>query len=187
MNEIQMKLWQALAAGFLMLPMLASAAPVTIDPSAGASGDFYWDSDQTGTGLSMPITSIDSYDLTVDGDEFWTITTGSAATIDASIIDCCVAGDGFALLLNGSMVAPTTSSGGGGPGGGIFSATWTGIFLSAGMHRFDVIVTDSCCTGPGMGSYTFSGLTRAAVPAPGTLALLGLGLLGFGVRRQRAA
>jgi len=40
---------------------------------------------------------------------------------------------------------------------------------------------------PGDYQLTFSGVDLVSVPEPGTLALLGLGLLGLGLTRRKAA
>lgn len=161
----------------------ASAAAI-VNPLTGQNGRFSWTGGSPGTGLMHPIYSID-HD---SSNTFWEVTVGSDSTIDVTLNDGYIPGDAFALYLNSTLVAPTTQSGGGGVGGTIFTAFFDDIFLSAGTHRFDVFITESCCNN-GVAFYDFSAVSAAVsdVPSPAPMGILALGLIGVGFAMRRRA
>jgi hypothetical protein len=111
--------------------------------------------------------------FTPDGNPVYatpTYTINGYARID--LLDCCVVGDRFALY-DGATLLGTTSV----PGPGLSSGTF---YLGGGLHTLSIQVIEFA---PGFASGGAS--ISASVPEPGTLALLGAGLLGFGFRRFR--
>lgn len=158
----------------------AAAAPaysqtVVIDPTAGGSGSFQWNN---GLGSIDQIDGINAQDSATFG-----LTAASGGTVDAWLNDCCVAGDQFALVLNGTTLAATTTT----VSGGVFSYFFDDIVLAVGANTFGVTVT-GLAPGhlSGGASYSFSAVT-SAVPEPGTWAmlLLGFGAIGHAMRRNR--
>jgi len=114
------------------------------------------------------------------GDTARSFAGGGIFTIRAD--DCCIAGDAFGLILDGSSTAWTTMDTTGSVfGPGLFHGEWTG-FIGAGIHDFSLEVTTDCCGSGGM-EWAIS----TAVPEPETYAMLlaGLGLLGFVARRRK--
>jgi len=153
----------------LLSVSLTQAAPVMIDGSVGLSGSFSFGG-TPGTTQTSP----------VDG---WMITVVSDSLIDVSVFDCCVIGDEFALLLDGVEVPWTDSN----PGdSSLFFGEATDLFLSAGTHTFDFLLTEACCSSGG-GSYSFSAVSDApaSVTEPAILSLFSLGLAGLGFARRR--
>ncbi|PVY79048.1 putative secreted protein with PEP-CTERM sorting signal [Tamilnaduibacter salinus] len=152
-----------------LFAMSAHAVPVTIDPDTGASGFFDFD----GTIGSTQTNPADGWAISVDSDSL----------IDISVTDCCVAGDAFALMMDGAVTpwddVDLTGSNN-------FVGQVDDLFLSAGTHAFDFQVTESCCTA-GSADYSFSEVTEATatVPEPGAMALLVLGLVGLTLYRYR--
>lgn len=162
------------AAAGASLATPAAATTVVIDPNTGQSGSFVW---YNGLG------AIDEIDGVTDFDNMhFSVFANAGDTIDAGLFDCCVAGDEFQLLLNGSVVTPTSVT------PGLFTYTYTGIVLAAGVNIFDINVT---ALAPGFesggASYSFSALTGGAVPEPSAWALmiLGFGAVGASLRRSR--
>lgn len=146
-----MKLVSVMAAAALFAAAPAAAATVDIDPTTGGSGSFAWDN-----GLG-PIDEIDS-SFALDSATFG-VTANAGDTIDASLFDCCVAGDQFELILNGVTVTPTSTS----ISGGLYNYFFENIVLAQGLNVFGINVTVGA---PGYtsggASYNFSAVTPGA-------------------------
>ena len=106
------------------------------------------------------------------------------------VTDAFDIGDVFDVYVN-SVLTFTTSTPGAGSStsdpdvafaSGYYSAG--SLVLAAGNYSVDVFVNQSPFGGGGAYLEVES---RHAVPLPGTLALVGLGLAGFGLRRRRTA
>ena len=164
-----MKLFLRTFVAILAMAFASTAFAVTIDPDTGGSGDFTWD-DGLGDTADFPAFGTDPVlDITVSRDSF----------IDFSVLDCCITGDAFALVLDGSVVAWDTE-GTTGPGG-LFEGAAT-IFLSAGAHTIDLLITADCC-GAGFGTWEASA-ARVPVPASLPLLLIALGSVAYIRRKQ---
>ena len=112
--------------------------------------------------------------------DYLEITVASASLVSIfAVDDCCVGGDSLAAGCWGS-VAWTSS----GYSGTTFGAKVVDLFLTAGTHTLDLIVTADCCT-EGAGSWAIGDIT--AVPEPSVVALMGLGLLAWLVCVSRQA
>ncbi len=156
-----------LAAGLLLLGNAANAV-IIINPTTGGSGDFFF----SGGVITPP-------------DDQLVVTVTGKHVIDVFLDDCCIVGDEFALLLDGSLLTPTASN----PGAGsLFFADYIGVVLQqAGTFTFTITQTRDCC-GAGQGFFEVSAAREA--PEPGTLGILALGLAGLGLiarRRRKAA
>ncbi len=163
--------------------VFGSAQALTIDPALGDSGWFTWDDGLGSTGDHLLFHSGDYAGFMV-GDPYLEITVSTDSYIDEiTVKDCCLVGDAFDLLVDGTVV-PWTTSGFTGPGG-LFEASALDVFLSAGTHTIDLIVTADCC-GTGAAEWSVSGVTETeTVPEPGTLLLLGAGFTGLAFVRRR--
>lgn len=152
------------------------AQALVVDPVTGGSGLFYWDE---GVGDSVdfgaPPTGDDTLEITLTEDS----TIGIFAVTDAP-----VAGDAFALVVDGfdeawTSVVPAD------PGTGqLFEGRRLDLFLTAGTHTIDLTVT-ATATGfvSGAGYWEMS----AAVPEPSSALLAGVGalVLGTSLRRRK--
>jgi hypothetical protein len=113
----------------------------------------------------------------------------AAGPVHITVTDAFLAGDIFDVYDNGSLLGSTSSptaifgsTCGANPdaclAGGWSSGIWN---LGAGSHLISFIAT----TSPFPPGDAYFRVDRGSVPEPGTLALLGTGLLGFGFRRRR--
>jgi hypothetical protein len=101
------------------------------------------------------------------------------------VVDCCVYGDRFAIY-DGATLLGTTSVGA--DSGSCFDgdSCWAGTLskgsfaLGAGSHSISIFLIQYA---PGFELGPGSGFIR--VPEPGSLALLGAGFLGLGLRRRK--
>ena len=107
--------------------------------------------------------------------------------------DCCVPGDVWELVIDGTVYLwDVTQEGDGNPNGGAFlgaSNPGSGYFeglkmivLGAGDHTIDMTQIAGI---PG-GAY-FNMSSGKSLPVPGTLLLVGAALVALGVKRQRLA
>lgn len=166
------------AAAALALPLAGMALPaqatVLVDPTTGGAYVFGWDD-------LGPIDRIDGNPL----DTNWSVTSLVDAVINFSVLDCCIVGDHFALVLDGITTAWDVE---GVDGFGNFTA-FIDVFLTAGSTYVFALDTDLGGGGfPGGGSATFGRAVPSAVPLPAAapLLLIGLGAL-VGLRRRRKA
>ena len=132
--------------------------------------------------------------VTWSGEDKLSVTVGvSLMQFRLHAEDCCVPGDVWKLVIDGVDVAWDVTQEGDGsangsatlgaanPGSGFFEAIRT-ITLGAGTHTIDMTQIAGI---PG-GSW-FNMSSGVSLPIPGTLLLVGAGLLGLGMRRQRVA
>jgi len=161
-------IWKLLANMLIGATMLAGAvAQAAIPVAIPSSGSGSW-SDGLGSSIDF------------GGDTLLSVSSGTSFGLTFGALDCCVVGDAFGLILDGSATAWTTSGFTG--AGGLFEGYYTGV-LGAGVHTLGLVVTADCCGSGGM-DWT---LVAAPVPEPETYAMLlaGLGLLGFVARRRQ--
>ena len=151
-------------------------ATVAIDPTTGGAYGVTWFD-----GLGQ----IDSIDGSASDD--WSIFAATDSVMSmASVVDCCVVGDAFALLVDGVTTAWTSSYY---DAAGYFHGESVDLFFSAGAHTISLALTDLALKSDGsvwLDGYadaTFSGLT--SVPEASSLGLLFLGLAGIGFTRKK--
>jgi hypothetical protein len=150
--------------------MPLSANALTIDPIAGASGGVDFDLGDT--------------TVSFEGDSTLDFTLAGPSILNITVDDCCVVGDIFDLIVDGSLVAWGSET----FTGGLFQGSITGLVLGAGSHTIDFGLREYCCDTAqgGFATYEISGQT-SVVPVPAALPLLasGLGLIGLVARRRR--
>lgn len=159
---------KSLLAGLALILSMHSAQALVIDPFAGASGGGSFSG-----GVGVPVT--------FGGDTTLTFTSATELYLDFTAVDCCITGDAFGLLINGVLTAWTTETFPGGVGGN-FIGFLDNFYLGAGTHTIGLFTTHDCC---GSGGMDWS--ASAEVPEPGTLALIGIAVIGLASMRRRAA
>lgn len=160
-----------------MFSFSASAA-LPVDPDTGGSGDFNWTD-----GIGSSVFWEEVFSGLGNGEDKLSITVAKDSKAKLSVLDCCFVGDAFALIFDDVLV-PWDNEGFTGPDG-LFEADKV-LELSAGMHTIDLTVTEKTPDfDTGAGSWELS--AARAVPLPGALGLVGLGLIGCaGSIRRRA-
>jgi PEP-CTERM motif len=186
MNEadrMKAKILGLLAVGLLAGPMAAVAVPLTwtlngtFIGGGTASGSFVYDADGAGfLGIALTTSSGRTYTQFQGAGTQGLVFLQSGVTAGVSTI---------ALNLQGISLSLLTNS------GGILQVNPIGGF--AGFAEFRCLSGTGCRGGAGSGITNWepgaSTLTSiaASVPEPGTLALLGLGLVGLSVSSRRKA
>ena len=166
------------AAALLALFVAGPAHALVVDPITGGSGFFFWDE---GVG--------DTVEFGVPGDSDPTLelllTQDTTISLFAAF-DLPVAGDEVALLVDGSQVNWSEFTPSDEATGQLFSGRSIDLFLAAGDHTIDLLVTRTA-TGftSGAGQWELS----AAVPEPSSalLACVGALVLRSAARRRRAS
>ena len=162
---------------FLCTVVASPAHALLIDPSLGLT-DFVFDFGGVGSSA------------TFSGDDTLEITLAGPVEFDVHVEDCCVVGDEWDLIVNGTGAAwDIITSGDGsengmaaiGAAGTYFEALAT-VTLGAGSHTLDLLQT----AGISGGAWINVSAVRD-VPEPLTTALVGLGLIGLGGMRRRAS
>ncbi|MEJ2455185.1 MAG: PEP-CTERM sorting domain-containing protein [Candidatus Thiodiazotropha sp.] len=168
---------------FVILCLFAGSvnATVVLDPDTTENWYFTWagldqiDHIYAWDGIST------GPDWTTDYGNDWSITAATDSTMDfVTAWDGFIPGDVFSLIVDGASVAWTSSYV---DTSGYFHGVYDDLFLSAGTHTMSFVVDSGLDSG---GAYsTFGPLTAASVAEPGTIALLGLGLVGMGLSRKK--
>ena len=174
-----------LAAALVCLLASAAHADIVIDPGTGASDLPFTFAGIPDAPQYTPVLLIDN----TPGNRLL-ITVGNDYTVNFSVRDAFVPGDAFAVELDSVRLTPDSGNLGsdtrGSDAASYYTAFFDNLFLSAGTHTFSLFLTDTCCTA-GSAFASISAATPvppAGVPEPGSFALMGLAIAGFGVVRR---
>jgi hypothetical protein len=158
------KILGLLAVALLAGPTAANAVPVS------AGDTVVWNFDLTGQTPAPPFTSVEFFSKSI-GFDFTQMGSWEFFS-DLDTAGTRFQTDSLGLISAGSNLSLWTD--------GIFSVRLT--MISGNNFSVDpCVILNRVSNGP-----CVSGLVAASVPEPGTLALLGLGLLGLGMSRRKA-
>jgi hypothetical protein len=171
----------AVALGVFLLAMAGQAQALMVDPVSGGSGEFYWDNGAGDSVLFGPRPRPSSADPPGDDTLEILLTQNTVISLFA-VTDCCVPGDSFLLIVDGSEVGWTEAGFTG--DGGLFEAGRFNLALDAGLHFIDLTVST---TAPGFvsGSGAWSMSTAVPEPSSALLACVGALLLRSSLRRRK--
>lgn len=158
-----------------LLLFAGSAQALVVDAINGDSGEFFW---TEGVGSDVCFGALPCGDPAFDQLE---ISLSAPTQIGVfAVVDCCVVGESFFLVVDGSQTPWSSESLN---GGGNFSAQRSGLFLDAGDHTIDLIVA-TAAPGFNIGGGTWRLSSAIPEPSSALLACVGALLLHRSCRRR---